>query len=64
MNDTGYIVGFICMAFVIASLLAFGTLTMSRLYARQQRAEERAASESRHDHGEHHHWYDRFHHAA
>ncbi|KAA1420323.1 hypothetical protein F0U44_07880 [Nocardioides humilatus] len=61
MSDTQYVLWFIGMAFVIASLLSFGVLTMS---GSLHRREDHATIHAHPRHAEHHHWYDRFHHAA
>ena len=62
MSDTQYILWFIGMAFVIALLLGLGTLSMSGSLHRKEAPDAAVRTHPRH--AEHHHWYDRFHHAA
>ncbi|MEZ0577715.1 hypothetical protein [Nocardioides sp. MH1] len=67
MSDNQYIVWFIGMAFLIAMILGLGTLTMAGVLRRHPAKGAEAEVEAHPRHAreeEHHHWYDRFHHAA
>jgi hypothetical protein len=70
VNDTQYIFWFIGMALAIAALLSFGTLTMAGVLRRHPGETDDTEHAEVHAHprhtkdDEHHHWYDRFHHAA
>jgi len=65
MTADQYVLWFILMAFAIGLILGLGTLKMAGVLRRPHRDE--ASTVVRHRHArevEHHHWYDRFHHAA
>ena len=67
MSETGYIVWFIGMAFLIAMILGLGTLRMAGVLRRHPGQGDDAEVHAHPRHAkdeEHHHWYDRFHHAA
>jgi hypothetical protein len=66
MTDTQYVLWFILMAVGIVLILGLGTLTMAGVLHRPHRHHEAEADVVRSDEREpeHHHWYDRFHHAA
>jgi hypothetical protein len=62
MSYTGYLVGFIVMALLIAAILALGTLHMAGIlppeHPRQEDGQpEEGSPDSEHD--THHHWWHR-----
>ncbi|WP_183095893.1 hypothetical protein [Nocardioides stalactiti] len=68
MSADQYVLWFITMAVLILLILGTGTLVMAGIIRRPHlRREESEVPVSRHlkaHDGGHHHWYDRFHHAA
>jgi hypothetical protein len=64
MTADQYVLWFILMAFAIALILGLGTLKMAGVLRRPQRDEASTVVRRHAREVEHHHWYDRFHHAA